>query len=145
MTRDFSTLIREKCHGSSRPDPHETRISRVARIVSGRVGSGQDVFGISRVGSGRVRRCLECRGSGRVGSGGFQKPAGRVGSGQVKTSRNSYWWGRVRRGGSRQTHPDPRVMSRPVKGQTFLVWRQCRHGVSHGGCVSSLPTNDILV
>ena len=68
VTRDFSTLTREKCQGSSRPDPHETRISRVARIVAGRVGlgqedfknlvgrveSGQEVFKISRVGSGRV-------------------------------------------------------------------------------------------
>ena len=59
LTHDFWTLTREKCHGSSRPDPHETRISRVTRIVAGRVGSGQvgsgqDVSKFSRVGSGRV-------------------------------------------------------------------------------------------
>ena len=54
LTRDCSTLIREKYHGSSRPDSHETCISRVIRIVAGRVGSGQEAFKISRVGSGRV-------------------------------------------------------------------------------------------
>ena len=56
LTRDFSTLTREIYHGSSRPDPHETRASRVTRSVSGRVGSGQQALKISRIGSGRVRR-----------------------------------------------------------------------------------------
>ena len=68
LTLDFLTLTREKYHGSSRPAPHETRISRVTRIVAGRVGSG-------RVGSGRV-------GSGRVGSRRLEILAGWVGSGQ---------------------------------------------------------------
>ena len=80
LTRAFSTLTREKCHGSSRPDPREIYISRVTRIVAGRVGSGKEE--ISRVGSGRVRRFSKSRGSVRVGSGGFQDLAGRVGSGQ---------------------------------------------------------------
>ena len=96
LTRDFSTLTREKCHGSSRPDPHENCISPVTRIVAGRVGSGrrigsgQEIFKISRVGSGRVRRFSKSRGLGRVGSGGFQNLPGRVGSGQeVFKSRGS--------------------------------------------------------
>ena len=67
VTGDFSTLVREKCHGSSRPDPHETRISRVTRIEAGRFGSGQEDFKISRVGSGRVKRLSKSRGSGQVG------------------------------------------------------------------------------
>ena len=66
LTRDFSTLAREKCHGSSTPDLHETRISRVTRIVSGRVGLGQDVLKFSRVGS-VGSRSLEIL-TGRVGS-----------------------------------------------------------------------------
>ena len=45
-------MPREKCHGSSRPDPHETRISRVTRIVAGRVGLGQEDFKYH--GSGRM-------------------------------------------------------------------------------------------
>ena len=130
LSHDFSTLTREKCHGSSRPDPHDTRISRVTRIVasrvgsgrvrkiskprgSGRVRSGQEVFKISRVGSGRVKRLSKPRGSGRVGSGGFQIT--RVGSGRVKTPRNSRGSGRVRTsrnftgrvGSADQTRPDP--------------------------------------
>ena len=59
LTRDFSTLTREIHHWFSRPDPLETRTSRVTRSVAGRVGSGQHTLKISRVGSGRV-------GSGRV-------------------------------------------------------------------------------
>ena len=89
-TRKFSPLTREIRHGPSRPDPHETRVSGVNRSVAGRVGSfrniavqvgsGQQVcksggsgrvgstvfFQISRVGSGRVRRCSKSHGSGRV-------------------------------------------------------------------------------
>ena len=61
LIRDFSTLTREICHGPSRPDPHETRTSRVTRSVAGRVGSG-------RVGSGGSKS----HGSGRVGSRGFK-------------------------------------------------------------------------
>ena len=109
LTRDFSTLTREKCHASSRPDPHETRISRVTRIVAGRVGSGQEDFKISRVGSGRVRRFFKIsrvgsgrdrrfsksRGSSRVASRRLELLAGRVGSGRVKMSRNSHGSGRV--------------------------------------------------
>ena len=121
VTRDFSTLTREKCHRSSRPDPHETRISRVTRIVAGRVGSGQEDFKISRVGLGRVKRFSKSRGSvrvgsgpevfkisrvgsGRVGSGGFQNLAGRVGSGQDVSKFSRVGSGRV---GSQLTRPDP--------------------------------------
>ena len=104
VTGDFSTLTREKFHGSSRPDPHETRISRVTRIVAGRVGSGQEdfkiprvgsgqeVFKIPRVGSGRVRRFSKSRGSGRVGSRRLEILAGRVGS--VQDISNSHGSGR---------------------------------------------------
>ena len=101
LTRDFSTLTREKCHGSSRPDPLETRISRVTRIVaghvgSGRVGSGQEDFQISRVGSGRVKTTRNSRGSGRVGSRRLEILTGRVGSADP-------------------TRPGPRNLTRPVK------------------------------
>ena len=105
LTRDCSTLTREKCHGSSRPDPHETRISRVTRIMAGRVESGQKDSEISRVGSGRVRRFSNLAGrveSGRevfkvsrVGSGPDVSKFARVGSGRVKTSRSSHGSGRV--------------------------------------------------
>ena len=79
LTRDFSILTHMKCHGSSRPDPHETRISRVTRVVAGRIGLGQEDLKISRVGSGRVRRFSKFRGSGRVGSRRVEIIAGRVG------------------------------------------------------------------
>ena len=45
-TRELSSLtreIREIRHGASRPDPHETRDSRVSRNVASRVGSGQEL------------------------------------------------------------------------------------------------------
>ena len=42
--RELSSLAREIRHGASRPDPHETRVSRVSRNVTGRAGSGQEVF-----------------------------------------------------------------------------------------------------
>ena len=78
LTSDFPTLTREKCHGSSRPDPHETRISRVTQIVADRIGSG------------RFRRISKPRGSGRVGSRVLQNLTGRVGSGQeISKSRGS--------------------------------------------------------
>ena len=70
LTRDF--LTRDICDGS-RPDPYETRTSRVTRSVSGWAGSGQEV--------------LKSRGSGRVGSGGFKISRGR--SGRVKKSKKS--------------------------------------------------------
>ena len=99
LTRGFSTLTREKCHRSSRPDPHETRSRgspELWRVGSGlvrriskpcgsvRVGSGgfQNLAG--RVGSGRVRRFSKSRGSGRVGSRRLEILAGRVGSGQSR-------------------------------------------------------------
>ena len=58
----FSTLTRAICYGSSRPDPHETRTSRVTRSVAGRVGSGQQGFisrGLGRVGSGGAHTTRE--------------------------------------------------------------------------------------
>ena len=68
---ELSSLIREISHGASRHDPHETRISRANRNVSGRVGFG-------RVGS----TVFKSRGSGQVGPRDFQNLAGQVGSGQ---------------------------------------------------------------
>ena len=47
-------------------------------------GSGHGVFKMSRVGSGRVRKCSKSHGSGRVGSRGYQ--ISWVGSGRVKSS-----------------------------------------------------------
>ena len=64
FTRYFSTLTHETCLGSSRPDPHETPTSPVARSVAGRVESDQQGF--------------KSRRSDRVGSGGLQMS--RVGS-----------------------------------------------------------------
>ena len=105
MTGDFSTLTCEKCHGSSRPDPHGTRISRATRIVTGRIGKGLKDFKTSRVGSGRVRRfsTISRVGSGRVRR--FSKSRGSVGSGRVKTSRNSRGSGRVGSGRVGRTRP----------------------------------------
>ena len=57
-------------------------------------GSGQKGFKMSRVGSGRVRRCSESHGWGQVGSRGFQ--ISRVRSGRVK--RFSNLTGRVESG-----------------------------------------------
>ena len=92
LTRDFSTLTREIRHGSSRPDPHEIRTSRVTRSVASRVGSGR--VGSGRVWSGRVNSLSNVAGrvgscqdfSKSLGSGGvrsfkrFQNLSGRVGS-----------------------------------------------------------------
>ena len=91
LTRDFSALTRETCHGSSRSDPHET--------------ASRGSPGLWRVGSGRVRRFsnladrvglrrLEIL-AGRVGSGQDVSKSSRVGSGRVNTSRNSHGPGRV--------------------------------------------------
>ena len=88
LTRDF--LTRDICDGS-RPDPYETRTSRVTRSVSGWAGSGQEV--------------LKSRGSGRVGSGGFKISRGR--SGRVKNSKKS----RVG-SGSRPAPPRPAWVSK---------------------------------
>ena len=95
LTGDFSTLTREKCHGSSLPDPHETRISQVTRIVSGQVGSGQEDFKPSRVGSGEEVFKISLVGSGRVGSGQDVSKFSGVRSGRVKTFRNLNVSGRV--------------------------------------------------
>ena len=76
-----------------KPAPHGSL------IVVGRVGSSEQAFKISRVGSGGIesgQEVLKYRGSGRVGSGqvrsaGFKtSPVGsdRIGSGRVKISRN---------------------------------------------------------
>ena len=105
LTDDFSILTREKCHGSSRPDPHETRISRGTRGVAGRVGSGR--VGSGRVGSGGFQNL-----AGRVGSGGFQNLAGRVGSGQDVSK-----FSRVGSG----TQPNSRDLTRPVKSPGFSL------------------------
>ena len=64
--------------------------------MAGLVGSDQQAFTISRVGSGGFQNL-----AGRVGSGqkvlmyrGSDRGSGRVGSGRVKTSRNSRGSGR---------------------------------------------------
>ena len=113
LTRDVWALTHEKCHGSSRPDPHETRISRVTRIVAGRVGSGQENFKISRVGSGRVGRFSKSRGSGRVGSRRLKILAGRIGSGQDGSKFSRVGSGQMIR--PDPIRPDPRDLTRPVK------------------------------
>ena len=113
LTREFSTLTREKCHGSSRPDPHETRISLVTRIVAGRVWSGGEDFKTSRVRSGRVRNISNL--AGRVGSGQEVFKLSGVGSGRVKTSRNSHGSGHV--SSPNLTRPNPQHLTRPVKSR----------------------------
>ena len=91
LTRDFSTLTREICHGSSRTDPHEARTSRVTRFVW-------------RVGSDRVSRLSSI--AGRVGSGGFK--ISRVGSGQVGPGQDVSNISRVESGQDpTRTRPDP--------------------------------------
>ena len=111
-------MTREIRHGASRPDPHETRVSRVNRNAAGRVGSGQELFKISRVGSGRVNMFLtlvdrvgsgqqrfKSRASGRVRSRGFQNIGGQVGSGPDISKLSRVGSGQV-------TRPDP---TRPVR------------------------------
>ena len=90
-TSELSSLTREIRHGASRPDPHETSVSRVNRNVTGRVRLGQEMFEISRGGSGRVNKFSNL--SGRVKR--FSNSSGQVGSGQVKTSQNVRRAGRV--------------------------------------------------
>ena len=117
-TPAFLALTREIRHGASRPDPHETRVSRVNRNAAGRVGSGQELFKISRVGSGRVNMFLtlvdrvgsgqqrfKSRASGRVRSRGFQNIGGQVGSGPDISKLSRVGSGQV-------TRPDP---TRPVR------------------------------
>ena len=108
----------------------------------GRVGSGQDVFDISLVGSGRVRRFEFSRvGSGqevsvltgRVGLGlpGSLVGSGRVGSGRVGSGRErrfSTLTGRVGSG-----HPRPTV---PASCDTT---RENPGGASHPACTSNNP------
>ena len=107
LTLDVSTLTRGICHGSSRPDPCETRTPWVTRSLAGRDGSGQQASnsrGSGRVGSGVVsnltgrvgsgQEVLRYRGSDRVGSGGFK--ISRAGSGGVKTSKAYHGSGRER-------------------------------------------------
>ena len=90
------SLTREIRHGASHLDPHGTRVSRVKPNAVGRVGSCQEVFEISRVGSARLskisnlagrvgsgQKLFKTRGSAQVGSRGSQNLAGQVGSGRV--------------------------------------------------------------
>ena len=64
-------------------DPSHGSGQEVEAYFAGRVGSGQEVFEISRVGSFRVGS--DRVGSGRVGSG--RVGSGRVGSGRVGSGR----------------------------------------------------------
>ena len=77
----------------------------IGGVPISRVGSGRVRSG--RVGSGRV-------GSGRVGSG--RVGSGRVGSGQVTLT---------------LTRPDPRCVTRPVKGPDDVPWEIARIAVSY--------------
>ena len=86
------SLTHEIHHGASPPDPHETRVPRVNRNAAGRVGSGQEVFEILRVGSARLNKFSSL--AGRVGSNAFQNS--RVGTSRVKRFSNSRGSGRVR-------------------------------------------------
>ena len=89
------SLTREIRHGASHLDPHGTRVSRVKPNAVGRVGSCQEVYEISRVGSARLskisnlagrvgsgQKLFKTRGSAQVGSRGSQNLAGQVGSGR---------------------------------------------------------------
>jgi len=106
------SLTHEIHHGASPPDPHETRVPRVNRNAAGRVGSGQEVFEILRVGSARLNKfsslagrvgsgqtLFKTRGSAQVGSRGSQNLAGQVGSGQNMST--------LRGSGRQVTRPDP--------------------------------------
>ena len=117
------SLTREIRHRASQPDPHGTRASRVKPNAAGRVGSGQEVFEIFRVGSARLNKFSSLagrvgsgqqfsknRGSAQVGSRGSQNLAGQVGSGQ-----NMFNIARVGSSGdptrpnpTREICPDPR-------------------------------------
>lgn len=73
------------------------------RTIAGRIGSGQEVMNLSRIGVGRARRCSKCRRPGRIGSG-------RVESGRV-------WLGRVEPGVFKISrlgpgHPAPTITAR---------------------------------
>ena len=87
------SLIREIRHGASRPDPHGTRVSWVNRNEADRIGSGQEVSEISRVGSRRLNKFSNL--AGRVRSGQEVPKISRVRSGQVETSQNFRGSGRV--------------------------------------------------
>ena len=81
-----------------------------------RVGSGQNIFRISRVGSGRVRRFSKSRGSDRVGSRRLDILAGRVGSGQDVSK-----FSRV--GSDQLTRPEPTRPARfdPTREKAWLI------------------------
>ena len=107
-------------------------MSRVTRVVAGRVGSGQEGFKISPVGSDRVgssgfqslagwvwssQEVFTVRGSGRVGSRSLEILPGRVGSRRlgILTGRD---------GSAGPTRPDPRDLTRPVK-ISGIVYERC--------------------
>ena len=96
-TRELPSLTREICYGTSRPDLHETCVSRVNRKVAGQVGSGQQL--------------LKSRGSGRFGSGDFQ--LSRVGSGRQFLKS---------RGSGQEAFKISRVGSGPVITPHFFRW-----------------------
>ena len=100
------SLTRETRHGVSRPDPLGTRVSRVNRNATGRVGSGQEVLETSRVGRiGSTSFQISRVGSGRVGSRGLQNLVGQVGSGREISKLSQVGSGQV-------TRPDP---TKPVR------------------------------
>ena len=85
-TRELSSSTREKHHGASRSDPHETRVSRVNRNVAGRVESGR-VNMFSNL-AGRVGSTIFSIIAGRVGSGQEVFKHSRVRADRAKTSQN---------------------------------------------------------
>ena len=86
--------------------------------VAGRVGSGQEVFEMSRVGSRRANKFSIL--AGRVGSRGFQ--ISRIGSGRVMRCLKCHGSGRVMTREIRVTrgsgHNDPRVVFGRPAGRT---------------------------
>ena len=66
LTCELSSSTREIRHGAGRPNPHETRVSRVNRNAAGRVGSGQEVFKHSRVRADRAKTSQNFRRLSRV-------------------------------------------------------------------------------
>ena len=110
-------------------DPSHGSGQEVEAYFAGRVGSGQEVFEISRVGSCRVGsdRVGSGRvGSGRVGSG--RVASGRVGSGRVASGQDIQVKGyssMTRRVGSRWLDPTRKKFFDPAKSLANFLLQYC--------------------